>query len=105
MKNNCRIRYGEEGLVILGGELTFDSTPEVYRELENLFRSDGNSISIDLGEVDRTDSSGLALLLEWQAMANRKSRQLQILNAPDSLLQLAKLCEADKLLRLSTRPE
>ena len=89
----------------LDGELTFDSTPTVYHELESVFRTGGNDISIDLAEVERTDSSGLALLLEWQAIANRQSRQLQILNAPDSLLQLAKLCEADKLLRLSTRPE
>ena len=47
---------------------------------------------------ERADSSGLALLLEWQALARQQQRKLKISNAPDTLLSLARLCEADNLL-------
>jgi len=100
---NNSVRVGEDGSVHLGGDLTFDSTPSIYEELESRFESTGEVITVELGEVNRFDSSGLALLLEWQAMANRQHRRLRIQNAPDILLRLAKLCEADKLLDLSSR--
>jgi len=100
-KNSIRVE--EDGSVFLSGDLTFDSTPSIYGELESRFESTGEIITVDLGEVGRLDSSGLALLLEWQAMANRQQRKLRIQNAPGILIRLAKLCEADKLLDLSSR--
>ena len=60
-------------------------------------------MEVDLGGVDRSDSSGLALLLEWQAMAKQKKRTLRIINSPANLLMLAKLCEADILLNITGR--
>lgn len=99
------IRVGETGSVHLHGNLTFDSTPAIYEELESRFESTGEVITVDLGEIEGFDSSGLALLLEWQSMANRQQRKLRIQNAPDILLRLAKLCEADKLLELAPRPD
>jgi ABC-type transporter Mla MlaB component len=62
----------------------------------------GGPVRLDLAGVDAVDSSGLALLLEWQALRPREGR-LQIINAPKSLLSLAQLCEAVDLLELSGR--
>jgi len=103
MNNKGSIRVGSNGSVHISGEMTFDSTPNLYRELESRFEGKGSVTGIDLAGVNRADSSGLALLLEWQAMANRQQRKLQISNAPDNLLKLAKLCEADSLLNISGR--
>ena len=103
MSNKGSIRLNSDGSVQISGEMTFSSTPNLYRELENHFQSEGTDLAIDLREVDRADSSGLALLLEWQAMANQRERKLQITNAPDDLLSLARLCEADTLLDMSGR--
>jgi phospholipid transport system transporter-binding protein len=105
MKTEAGIRTADDGWVYLSGELTFESTPFIYEELEQRFQSTGDVISVDLGGIERTDSAGLALLLEWQAAANRRQRTLHIRNAPDNLIQLAKLCEADKLLKLLPRAE
>ncbi len=95
------INTGEDGTVHLGGEMNFVSTPGMYRELENWFTSGGPTLNIDLAGINHADSSGLALLLEWQAMAHKLDRSLYITNAPASLLRLAKLCEADELLDIS----
>jgi phospholipid transport system transporter-binding protein len=63
-----------------------------------------NSIrNIDLSGVGLADSAGLALLLELQAMARRQGHRLHIINTPDNLLRLAKLCEADRLMEITGR--
>lgn len=97
------MRTGEDGTVYLGGAMNFASTPGLYRELESRFTKEGTIRNIDLGGVGQADSSGLALLLEWQAMANKLDRQLCITNAPANLLRLAKLCESDNLMNISGR--
>ncbi len=101
--NDSSIQTGDDGTVHLGGEMNFMSTPGIYRELESRFTGSGSILNIDLSGINHSDSSGLALLLEWQAMVNRLDQQLHITNAPENLLRLAKLCEADKLMDISGR--
>lgn len=97
------IQTGEDGTIYLGGEMTFTSTPGLYLKLESRFSENGAIHNIDLAGIGHADSSGLALLLEWQAMANKLDRRLRITNAPANLLSLAKLCEADNLMNISGR--
>ncbi len=101
--SDSSIHTGDDGTVHLSGEMNFVSTPRIYRELESRFSVSGPTLNIDLAGVRHADSSGLALLIEWQAMVNRLDRQLHIINAPANLLRLAKLCEADKLMDISGR--
>jgi phospholipid transport system transporter-binding protein len=101
--NDSSIQTGDDGTVHLGGELDFASTPGMYRELESRFTGSGSILNIDLAGINHADSSGLALLLEWQAMTQKLDGQLHITNAPENLLRLAKLCEADKLMDISGR--
>jgi len=103
MNSKADIHVGTDGTVQISGEMTFSTTAQLYREFEDNLRGDGPELIIDLGQVDRADSSGLALLLEWQAMASRQKRTLHISNAPHNLLSLSKLCEADTLLDISER--
>ena len=95
------IHTGDGTTVHLEGEMNFASTPGMYKDLEHRFTSGDSVLNIDLAGIRHADSSGLALLLEWQAMAHKLDRRLHITNAPENLLRLAKLCEADKLLDIS----
>ena len=99
------ILTGVDGTVYLSGAMNFDSTSGLYRELEGRFTGQEAIRNIDLGGVGHADSSGLALLLEWQAMSNKLDRPLNITNAPANLLRLAKLCEADNLMHISGRDD
>lgn len=103
MNTKAGVRIEADGSIQISGEMTFGTTPGLYGELENQMNGDGPEMNIDLRQVKRIDSSGLALLLEWQSMANRWQRALHINNAPPALLSLAKLCEADVLLDISER--
>jgi phospholipid transport system transporter-binding protein len=58
----------------------------------------GRAAVIDLAGVTASDSSGLALLIEWLSVAKYAQRTLRYENVPAQLLQLARLSEVDELL-------
>lgn len=58
----------------------------------------GQASVIDLAAVGGSDSSGLALLIEWMSVAKGAGRTLQYENMPAQLHQLARLSEVDELL-------
>lgn len=103
MTDRCTVEVGTNGCARLIGPLTFETVPAVYKETEKLFHGKNPASSIDLAGVSEADSAGLALLLEWQALQQQASTGLEITHAPDSLMSLAKLCEADELMRFSGR--
>ena len=60
--------------------------------------SNGRAAVIDLVGVKDSDSSGLALLIEWLSIARAASRSLRYENIPAQLHQLARLSEVEELL-------
>jgi len=103
MSELCTIEVDQQGCANLAGVLTFKSTPGLYRDSPKLFNGPAPVSSLDLSQVTAVDSTGLALLLEWQATQGAESHRLNITNAPPSLMSLAKLCDAVELLNMSGR--
>jgi phospholipid transport system transporter-binding protein len=58
----------------------------------------GRAAVIDLAGVTASDSSGLALLIEWLSVAKSAGRSLRFENIPSQLQQLARLSEVEELL-------
>ncbi len=58
----------------------------------------GRAAVIDLAGVTKSDSAGLALLIEWLSVAKAASRPLRFENIPSQLQQLARLSEVEELL-------
>jgi phospholipid transport system transporter-binding protein len=58
----------------------------------------GRAAVIDLANVTSSDSSGLALLIEWLSVAKGAGRSLRFENIPSQLQQLARLSEVEELL-------
>lgn len=82
----------------LSGSLTLSDVPACYGASRSWYQSTGLPEAIDLSEIDETDSSTLALLLEWQSWAERDGCELQFLNPPRALVDYAALTDADALL-------
>ena len=61
----------------------------------------GRAGTIDLAGVKDSDSSGLALLIEWLSIARAGNRSLRYENIPVQLQQLARLSEVEELLTVS----
>ena len=102
MAAGCRLERETNGVARLSGELTFESVPALFRDQAPHFGGGGVS-TLDLSGLDAVDSAGLALLLEWQARRGEGKKRLAIVNAPKSLLSLARLCEADEVLDIRGR--
>jgi phospholipid transport system transporter-binding protein len=58
----------------------------------------GRAAVIDLSGVKDSDSSGLALLIEWLSIARAGRRGLRYENIPAQLHQLARLSDVEELL-------
>lgn len=87
----------ENGVARVRGDLTFATVRSLYEQMREASRAGGLPQAIDLAEVEQIDSGGLALLLEWQADFSKQSREsvlMQVRNAPDSLVKIARLCDA-----------
>ena len=62
--------------------LTFDTAPGLLeRSKEWSAEPDGN-VTIDLSSAGRTDSAGIALMLEWIELARSRNLELSIINMP-----------------------
>jgi phospholipid transport system transporter-binding protein len=98
---NARVGISEptRGRVIVTGELTF-ATARDARQLGVLVleSSAADQIVVDCSGVTRSDSAGLAVLLDWLAWGRRRSRRVSLQNLPASLLALARISEVDELL-------
>ena len=58
----------------------------------------GRAPVIDLAYVEASDSSGLALLIEWLSVAKSENQALRYENVPSQLQQLARLSDVEELL-------
>ena len=55
-------------------------------------------VVLDLQGVTRSNSAGLALLLEWLDHGRAQGFELRFVNLPDSLLAIARMSNVDALL-------
>ena len=83
-------------MAALTGELSFASVPAALDQADALI-ADGQ---IDLSGVTRTDSAGLALLLELTRRARVDGKQLRLSGAAKQLRDLVKFFELDAALSL-----
>jgi phospholipid transport system transporter-binding protein len=103
MNESNQFSLDPDGHAQVTGELTLDTVGKVFREAELALSRGRHIADVDLAAVSRVDSSGLALLLEWQSVAHRGGRVMRIRNAPPGLLSLTRLCEASDLMEFEGR--
>ncbi len=98
-----------DGRAVLSGELTVNTVGGLLARVKQACEQGQPVADVDLNEVSKVDSAGLALLLEWQALQTSHCRaggevtHFRTINAPPGLLRLARLCEAVDLLNMSAR--
>lgn len=86
-----------EGCFAMHGELSFNTVPGVSASVgERLWQTE--SVVLDLDGVTRTDSAGLALLIEWIRSARRKNRKIVFRNIPEQMMIMARVVGLDRLL-------
>jgi phospholipid transport system transporter-binding protein len=74
----------DNGTARVSGALTFETVPGFYAGTKAWLTGSG-TLTVDLAAVDRVDSAGVALLLEWQAQARAAGRALTYANVPEQV--------------------
>jgi phospholipid transport system transporter-binding protein len=83
----------------VSGELTFSTVNNILKQSRTLFELIA-SLEIDLDDVTRSDSAGLALLVEWVRSANQANKKIVFHNIPTQMLAIATASGLDELLPL-----
>ena len=91
-----------DGRFSLSGEMTFETAERILLSSEEPFEQH-TRIEVDLAGVDKSDSAGLALLLEWITWSNHTVREIRFLSMPERVLAIAKTTEIDHLLKRGER--
>ena len=98
--STTKIKETANGQFSVEGELSKLTVPSIWRDANALIQSATQNLVFDLGEVTRTDSAGLALLLEWMTLARKKELQIHFRNLPTQLWKIAKVSDLDGILPL-----
>jgi phospholipid transport system transporter-binding protein len=85
------------GVCRVAGALNFHTAGDALSAVDALIRQH-SALEIDLSEVSECNSVGLALMIEWLAIARREKHSVTFNHIPDSLRQLAGVCEVDGLI-------
>jgi phospholipid transport system transporter-binding protein len=85
------------GQCTLAGDLTLATAGTLWRQLRasGLLRNAG---SVNLGQVQDSDSAGLALLIAWRASCMANGGDLVVKALPGRLSALAQITEAEGML-------
>ena len=100
--NNFELRDLGEGRFALDGEMTFATADRILRSSEEPFEQ-YTRIEVDFSGVTKSDSAGLALLLEWITWANHTVREIRFTSIPERIVAIAKTTEVDHLLNRGER--
>ena len=82
----------------LGGAVTMATVTTLRGAGLQAFARASGAIEVDLGGVERADSGGLALLIDWLAWARTERRAMKFSSLPAALLALARLSDVEELL-------
>ena len=77
----------DDGLFEVDGPMTFETASELLRQGTEAIKS-ARDIRIDLQSVQRIDSAGLALAIEWLRIAQREQSKLSIIGQSDQMKAL-----------------
>lgn len=89
-----------DGDFAVHGELALGSVASLLQNSKQLFEENPPQ-RIDFAGVTRTDSAGVALLVEWFRQANAQQRKLQFINAPAQMMAIIHVADLTDLLPLA----
>ncbi len=85
------------GVCSIQGVLDFTTAGSVLSSVSEHIAANPR-LDINLGGVSDCNSVGLALMIEWLATARREAHSVTFSQIPDSLRQLAGVCQVDTLI-------
>ncbi len=85
------------GEFAIEGDLDFQSVAALWQQARRSFRQQP-ALRIDLAGVNHSDSSGVALLVDWLRQARERGQDLQFVNIPAQMQAIVRVAGLDGLL-------
>lgn len=98
---SASIQRQDDDSYLVSGELNMQSVPALLHEVEPILGRSQDDVCFDLQGITRSDSAGLALLVEWLQAARQCRRQLTFCNLPPQLRDIARVSGLEQLLPLA----
>lgn len=95
------IQPQDDNSYLISGELNMQTVPDLLQQVEPILSRSQGEVCFDLRAVTRSDSAGLALLVEWMQFARQRDRKLSFRNLPEQLRDIARISGLEDLLPLS----
>lgn len=90
-----------QGCYRVEGDLTYATVTTLRSESRNLFATAAGELEFDLGGVERADSAGLALLIDWMRSARAAGGSLRFRAMPSQMRAIAEVSDLDEVLPLA----
>ena len=85
-----------DGQFQVGGVLDATTVTAILKRSRDLFAA-VKEIRMNLGGVTESDSSGLALLIEWLRLAQQRHQKITFSDVPQQIEALARISEVEDL--------
>lgn len=82
----------------VAGELTFASVPEIQQD--SVAQFDSPPATLDLSGVERIDSAGIALVVEWARRAKAAGASMRLVHVPAGMAALSRTVRLHQLLNI-----
>jgi len=93
------ITEADNGRLAITGDLSFATVPRLWNRWRSL--ADGRqALDIDLRAVQRSDSAGLALLIDGLRRAHQTGQSVRFFNIPEQMLAIARVSGLEEMLPL-----
>lgn len=88
------------GVVAVAGAMVFSEVSALLERSDAAFSS-RQSLVFDLSAVEKTDSAGLALIIEWMKRANESGQDICFKQLPKQLLDIAGVSELEQVIPMA----
>ncbi len=95
-----RIAVRDGSCLRLEGELSYATVPRIVATGADMVARCGGEVIVDLGGVERADSAGLALLVEWMRVARRRRKSIVFRAMPEQMRAMARVSDLERILPL-----
>jgi len=85
--------------IVVGGAINYASVVRLRRLGDQLITA-AESPLVDFADVESCDSTSLALMMVWLRHAKQLKKTIRFVNVPQSLQDIAKMCDVDEILGL-----
>lgn len=84
------------------GPVVHGNVMSIYKAGRDAYREFGkNSFTIDFSQMERHDSSSLALLIEWLRLAEADNKAFTCVNVPETLIKMIEVYGLSEIIPIS----